>query len=406
MRLVRGLVVLLFVCAAAKLAAPDAHAAEAPVTVAFTEAGSHPFTVPAGITSIHVVAVGAPGGDEEGFQGGRGATATADVAVVPTQVLNVFVGGVGETFVGLFSDEHINAGGFNGGGTSTGAGSSTGGGGGGASDVRTGDAEEPATRLVVAGGGGGAGSAGDGGDAGQTANSVAGVCGGGGAGTTTMGGTGGAAPGGHEGAIAGKPGTLAIGGNASGGGGGGGLFGGGGGGLTKDEGIGGQGCGGGGGSSGFGAGATATAVAIADSKVPSVTITYTPVSSTGTPPTSTPPTNPGGGNGVGTIGKVALSLPATQHGKAVIGTVTIPSSRSTLNAKLRWNNPAKKKSLLVGKLTEAPLKKGLHSFTVKLNGKGKKALEQRGKLKLTLEVRVTPPQGAAAVGTRHLTLKP
>ena len=380
MRLVRGLVVLLFVCAAAKLAAPDAHAAEAPVTVAFTEAGSHPFTVPAGITSIHVVAVGAPGGDEEGFQGGRGATATADVAVVPTQVLNVFVGGVGETFVGLFSDEHINAGGFNGGGTSTGAGSSTGGGGGGASDVRTGDAEEPATRLVVAGGGGGAGSAGDGGDAGQTANSVAGVCGGGGAGTTTMGGTGGAAPGGHEGAIAGKPGTLAIGGNASGGG--------------------------GGGSSGFGAGATATAVAIADSKVPSVTITYTPVSSTGTPPTSTPPTNPGGGNGVGTIGKVALSLPATQHGKAVIGTVTIPSSRSTLNAKLRWNNPAKKKSLLVGKLTEAPLKKGLHSFTVKLNGKGKKALEQRGKLKLTLEVRVTPPQGAAAVGTRHLTLKP
>ena len=96
-----------------------------------------------------------------------------------------------------------------------------------------------------------------------------------------------------------------------------------------------------------------------------------------------------------------------QHGKAVVGTVRIGANRSSLNARLFWQaSKSAKKKPLVGSLTEAPLKKGLHSFTVKLNKKGLKRLEKLGKLKLTLAVKVTPPQGAAAAASKQLTLKP
>ena len=85
----------------------------------------------------------------------------------------------------------------------------------------------------------------------------------------------------------------------------------------------------------------------------------------------------------------------------------IDANRSSLKAKLLWRKSKKaKKKQLVGSLTEAPLKKGLHSFTVKLNRKGLKHLDKLGELKLTLSVKVTPPQGVAAVASRNLTLKP
>ena len=46
----------------AGLASAGPALAVSPVTVTFTGAGEHPFTVPAGVTSIHVVAIGAQGG--------------------------------------------------------------------------------------------------------------------------------------------------------------------------------------------------------------------------------------------------------------------------------------------------------------------------------------------------------
>jgi hypothetical protein len=96
--------------------------------------GSNPFTVPAGVSSIHVVAVGGAGGagDQFGFPEGRpGAVVSGDLPVKMGSTLYAVVG--------------ANAGAL---------------GGGAASDLRT-SQNDLSTRLLVAGAGGGAG--GDGG---------------------------------------------------------------------------------------------------------------------------------------------------------------------------------------------------------------------------------------------------
>ena len=109
------------------------------------------FTVPAGVTSINIVAKGAQGGGSEDCggiitsDGGLGGSASGDLTVAPGQVLNIFVGRYPSTVLGGNSP-----GGYNGGG---GAGQ-YGGPGGGASDVRLGGVAL-ADRKVVAGGGGG-----------------------------------------------------------------------------------------------------------------------------------------------------------------------------------------------------------------------------------------------------------
>ena len=277
--------------------APAAAAAAAPATFVFTGA-EQTYTVPAGVTSLQVVAVGAPGGagfsnaaPGVGGAGADGATATATLAVTPGEGLYVEVGGAGGTADGT--------GGFNGGG----AGSSLGGGGGGASDVRTVSCGSPcaisgtatlASRLVVAAGGGGGGGAfdiGAGGAGGGTTASSAGLpgadgqsvgllCpGGGGSGATSAaGGTGGTLFNGlgcdMGTGSAGTAGTLGQGGAAgfgsdSGGGGGGGYYGGGGG-------AGGAPGGGGGGGGGSSFDPSGVGFAPDTSGVPSVTITPTP----------------------------------------------------------------------------------------------------------------------------------
>lgn len=190
------------------------------------------FTVPAGVTSVKVVALGAAGEmPSNGASSGDGGRVSAVVPVQSLEVLYVYVGGTG-------SYGRRGKGGFNGGAK----GGALGLGGGGASDVRQGG-NELADRIVVAGGGGGGsfkalGGAG-GGNTGGSGGSVSGNGGGGGGGTQTTGGKGGA-PGkmftkswrGHRG----KNGTLGNGGNhytffgIGGGGGGGGYYGGGGGG--------------------------------------------------------------------------------------------------------------------------------------------------------------------------------
>jgi hypothetical protein len=222
--------------------------------VAFSSTGSEQtFTVPAGVTSIHVVAIGAPGGAAGSDAGGRGAQATADLAVTPGEPLYVEVGAKG----GDGDAQGFGpggAGGFNGGGgggPGIGGTNASGGGGGGASDVRTVAGGQPgslASRLIVAGAGGG----GPGGGAAGAA--------------------------GTEGAHPGQPGTATAGGapngslgtggatsSITGGGGGGGLYGGGAGGSTS---------GGGGGSSGFGAGAFSTSVIADTTGTPSITFTF------------------------------------------------------------------------------------------------------------------------------------
>ncbi len=217
-----------------------------------------PFTVPAGVVSIRIEAIGAKGGDAlpispgVGGVGGRGGKVEATVSVTPGSTLTVRVGGPGQA--GAAGSNA--AGGFNGGGGSTG---DRGGGGGGASSVH--DGTTLLNPLVIAGGGGGSGykasgGGGNGGDGGGTTgrdgeiNPVGGRWGGGGA--QFSGGAGGAG-GGSATATNGTAGTANLGGTGGsnqpgllgGGGGGGGRFGGGGGGGGT------PGSGGGGGGSSF-----------------------------------------------------------------------------------------------------------------------------------------------------------
>ena len=186
------------------------------------------FTVPAGISSVHVLAQGGIG---DGPVGGGGALVEADLTVTPGDTLYVEVGGSGQD------------GGFNGGGAGT-----VSNGGGGASDIRTkpaSDADTLDSRLLVAAGGGGTGRF----DAvagcfGFGSGGSAGVDGGDGTACNftpaTGGGAGGADAGGSAGTprgTAGSKGLGGAGGDSRAGGGGGGLYGGGGGGASGRSGF-------------------------------------------------------------------------------------------------------------------------------------------------------------------------
>jgi hypothetical protein len=258
------------------------------VTDTFSSTGEQQsFTVPTGVSSIRVQAIGAAG--EAGFPddtpGGSGGDVVGQLPVTAGEVLYVEVGSHG----------------FNGGG------SAEFGFGGDASDVRTiskdeAEAETLGSRLLVAAGGGGGGSTGfegeEGGSGGRGGDAgIAGGTGtsgnfdeegpdtsspGGGAGTLTGGGTtafGGCGEFGGEG-IFGQGGSGAPGDDGpfgDGGGGGGGYYGGGGGNGScgeggPDEGAGG---GGGGGSSFVSEAATFASFGLASSSTsPSVSITY------------------------------------------------------------------------------------------------------------------------------------
>ena len=259
-----------------------------PVTVNFTATGAEQqWTVPAGVSTIHVVLIGGRGGNSGGF----GAKVTGDVTVTPGATLYVEVGGAGRN-TGLGGAPGPAA--FNGGASGGGSGHG-GGGGGGASDVRTiarTDQGSNGSRLLVAGGGGGTGGqdidpAGAGGAAGEPGHDAQGGGSGGGAGTASAGGAAGL-PGG----TAGSSGSGGAGGSiqstitGAGGGGGGGYFGGGGGGSGPGFGSGG---GGGGGSSFLGTASNAS-TDVDFTGVPSVQITYTPDD---TPPDPTPGSDSG-----------------------------------------------------------------------------------------------------------------
>jgi hypothetical protein len=222
--------------------------AGASVTTFSYTGGEQIYTVPAGVHSLSITAIGAPGGamthcevncppggGPTGLAPGRGAVVSGVVSVTPGQTLYVEVGGAGG----------LPAGGFNGGGEA-GTLLVQDGGGGGASDVRTmpmgvGVASLN-SRLIVAGGGGGSGfAAAAGGDAGESGGVAGPASDAGGAGTQTAGGAGGCDPLGLSVMGCGMAGSLGNGGNGgsatstyqpwgqTGAGGGGGLYGGGGG---------------------------------------------------------------------------------------------------------------------------------------------------------------------------------
>lgn len=155
-------------------------------TVSVTTQGASTWTVPAGVTTINVVATGAGGGGGYGQAGGKGGVVTSTLSVTAGQVLNLYVGG-------------------HGGGSAGG-----GGGGGGSTHVDAGSANQ----IIAGGGGGGAGgggvggngNGGRGGDAGNGNHPTGGFGGSGGVGGA--GGAGGAAPGISGGSGNGGPGGL------------------------------------------------------------------------------------------------------------------------------------------------------------------------------------------------------
>jgi hypothetical protein len=288
--------VVLFAAWALVLTPVSSSAAAVSTTFTFTGA-EQTFVVPAGVTGIHVVAIGGTGQAgvvAGGAAGGAAATVGADVAVTPGATLYVEVGGNGTA-----------AGAFGGGGGGGGGATKFGGGGGGATDIRTcskssvcsgfGTASDP--RLLVAGGGGGGGGTssslgGPGGAAGvsaQAGTDGAGTAcstggGGGGGASLIAGGTAGSGgSGGVPDGVAGTAGTPDQGGSGgdgdvgSGGGGGGGFFGGGGGGGGGRGacGLRAGGGGGGAGSSYLGPSTSNGTITTDVSGTPSVTITYT-----------------------------------------------------------------------------------------------------------------------------------
>lgn len=233
------------------------------VTCVYTGAGERAVSLPAGVTSVAVTAVGGGGGaDWGGAAGGRGAAVSATVDVSGIDTVYVEVGGNGSNG----SNGSGAPGGFNGGAN----GGLWSGAGGGASDVRTIARSVGSTlnsRLLVAGAGGGSGyDSHPGGDAGANApdENVGDYEVGGRAGTATAGGAGG------TGIYAGGAGSFGQGGSAAsvGGAGGAGLYGGGGGAAGFD------GAGGGGGSSLVPTGGT-LGLATSSTTTPSISVTFT-----------------------------------------------------------------------------------------------------------------------------------
>jgi hypothetical protein len=134
--------------------------------ISFSTVGAASWTVPTGVTSIRIVAIGGGGGGDFETAGGSGAVVTATRAVTAGQVLTVFVGGGGTGAPG---------GGGGGGASQVDAGGSTqviAGGGGGAGDgISAGNGGTPAGQKGAASGGGNGGSGGVGGVAGAGAGS-------------------------------------------------------------------------------------------------------------------------------------------------------------------------------------------------------------------------------------------
>ena len=217
----RRLIAILLLC----IHLGAANAVDCQNGTAYSSPGSGSCSIPAGVTSVTVVAIGGGGGSiNVGSRfGGNGATVTATLSVTPGQLMSFFVGGGGGT-------------------------SSRGGGGGASTNLNAGTSSQ-----IIAGGGGGAGGLASGGNAGSSVDGA----GSRGGGSTGYGLPGSGGIGGHGGAVGGNSGQSGSSGNGgSGGGNGASSLGGAGSGSGSGFGSGGRGGGGnaGGGGGGYGGG--------------------------------------------------------------------------------------------------------------------------------------------------------
>jgi hypothetical protein len=381
--------------------------------------GEQTFTVPDGVTTLHVHLVGGQGGSPNpGGAGGHGADVVGDLGVSPGEVLYLYVAGNGSA---------SGSGGFNGGGAggaAVGVGHEAGGGGGGGTDIRTG--HDVASRILVAGGGAGGGTgsactAAKGGDAGADGsdcnlNPGAGYLGH--AGTATAGGAGGVSGGPQDPASNGLNGTLGTGGAGGhgdnstdgdgGGGGGGGLYGGGGGGGSAGSG----GAGGGGGSSYVGAGVTNASTTTDGSGTPLIAISWTPPAPASGGPigggnpagpgpldNSTPPpttTAPAAGNAV---------IAGSQTGSVLVVTVTINHAGTVVDGRVLARLPGSRRPILVGSVRRTVPAAGVLKLKVQLNKRGRAALKRLHRLRLTLRLRFSAEGATPFTVTKQVVLK-
>jgi hypothetical protein len=361
------------------------------------------FTVPTGVTTIRVVAVGAKGGTGDGFidqNPGLGAVASGDLSVTPGQVFYIEVGGNGSTGSGA-------QGGFNGGGNV--AATSPGGSGGGASDVRLAPraaAGSLDTRLVVAGGGGGSGggdigdsiSGGGGGAAGATGAGCTtedGTAGGGQPGTLATGGAGGT----HSHPPFGGPGGAGGLGQGGGGGagGGGGLYGGGGGAYMSGGGLVGENCGagGGGGSSGFAPSVTNVSIVADTTGQPSITVTYTP-------PAGPTPAAPGKASFAGS--KSSIRVKRNRVFSFAFGAGANLTGTAVFRSAGRVRVSAKRRVTLVQKpFTSAA--GGRVRLRVKLSKKNFRILKRNRKIRTRVTVTLTNSSGLSSTASKVIVLK-
>lgn len=142
------------------------------------------------------------------------------------------------------------------------------------------------------------------------------------------------------------------------------------------------------------------------------------VSATLPPPGEGTVPGPGGGGGGGGAGGGAGTGPAAaasklvvaraQRGGVVRGSVVVGASGSRLTVELlarRAGLGGKGKGLVgVGRLSKA-VGAGKRGFAVVLSGAAKRAVEETGRLALTVRVRVKPADGAAFAATRAVVVR-
>jgi hypothetical protein len=409
-------------------AAPGVAAA---ATQTFTSSGT--FTVPDGVTSVRVDAVGAGGGENDdepiGSIGGPGGEAAGTVVVTPGEALSVLVGGKGAPSDGGNGGSG-GAGGGGGGGTV--GGSSGGGGGGGRSEVDRGS-----TRLLVAGGGGGAsfgqGGSSDGGGAGGGLTGLPAPTGfpqllsGG---SQTQAGVGGQGDGGTGSSAQGDQGGNGAGGDEvilGGGGGGGGFFGGGGGGSSMSGNP--ESYQGGAGGSGHldpsvTGGVMTTGV---NSRGGLVSITYADTASSTSTPAAGSGSGAGSGGASGTPPAAApplIAVPPEQSNAFTFAQVRVGvhqlrigfdyPGRGTLDVLVTTRRPGASSARLrpggrrvgVGRLHDSAGGPETHTLRVPLTDRGQSILARRGKLPIRLSLVFTPEGGQSARLARKYTVRP
>lgn len=122
---------------------------------------------------------------------------------------------------------------------------------------------------------------------------------------------------------------------------------------------------------------------------------------------TTPAPAPGSASAASASALAALRLTVAHHGAAVRGTLDVPAADA--GGRLQVELQAARSALAAGEVRVAELTRqgiaaGALRFAVAPNGRALRTLRRRGRLRLTMTVRLTPPAGAGATVSRALTL--